>query len=99
MKRENSVKREARIIKRGSSYNNIISDVSNPLSVIKTMEEYTDSILQDILHLSSDTLKNAFIHMGGKITDFSDLKNQTVLLDIERRWGKDITEERARKTT
>ena len=54
------------------------------------MEDSTDSILQAILHLYSDTLKEAFIHMGGDISDFTELNNQTVVLDIERGWVKDI---------
>ena len=95
----NYVKRGAHIIKQRIYYDNIISTVANLLSVTKTTEEYTESIFKDIISLTYDTLKDAFIHMDGKISDFPDLKKQTVTLDIERRWGKDITEERARKTT
>ena len=35
--------------------------------------------------------------MGGKISDFPDLKKQTFALEIERMWGKDIIKEGARK--
>ena len=97
MKRSNSVKRAARITKRGNSYDNILSSVANLLSAIKTTKEYTGSILQAILPLSSDTSGGAFIHMGGKISDSPDLKKRTITLEIERRWGKDIIEEGAKK--
>ena len=61
------------------------------------MEESTDSILQAIIPLSSDSLKDAFIHMGGKIIDLLDLKKWTFALDIESRWVNDIIKEVARK--
>ena len=60
------------------------------------MEDYTDSILQDIILLSSDTLKS-FIHMGGKISDLPDLKKLTVVLDIVRRWGNYIIKKGAKQ--
>ena len=31
--------------------------------------------------------------MGGNISNLNDFKKQTVVLDIKRRWGKDIIEE------
>ena len=55
-----------------------------------TMENSTDYILEAILPLSSDTLKYAFIHMGGKITYFPEPNKKTIALEIERGWGKDI---------
>ena len=59
------------------------------------MEDSTDYTLQAILPLSYDTLKDAFIHMGGNISDFPDLKKQTVALEIEKRWCQDIIKEGA----
>ena len=88
--RANSVKMEARIIKHGSSYDNILSSVENLLSVTKTTEDSTDSIIQAIIPLYYDTLKDDFIHMGVNIGDFTDLKKQMSMLDITRRWFKDI---------
>ena len=85
------------IIKRGSLYDNILSAVANLLSATKTTEDSNDSILQAIYPLSSDTLKGAFINMGGKISDLTNLMKKTFALDIERRWGKDIIKEEARK--
>ena len=61
------------------------------------MEDSTDSILQDTLILYSDTLKDAFIHVDGKIGDLPDLKKQAVALEIKRRWVKNTIEYGARK--
>ena len=51
---------------------------------------YGVPILQDIISLSSDTLKDCFLHLGGKVSNFTDIKNQTVAVHIAKRWGKDI---------
>ena len=90
VKGPNSVKRSARIINRGISYDNILSAVTNFLGSANTTEDSTDSILQATHHLSFDTPKDTFIYMGGNISDFSNLKKQTVTSEIERRWGDDI---------
>ena len=63
-KLSNSVKRSAHIIKQGSLYNNILSDVENLLSSTNNMEDYNGSILQATPPLpSSETLKEVSIHM------------------------------------
>ena len=96
-KRSNFAKRAAHIINRIVSYDNNISAVANLLSSTNTTYEYTDFILQAILSLYYDTLKDDFIHMSGKIRDLNDLKEKIVALEIESIWGKDIIKEGARK--
>ena len=59
------------------------------------MEDSNEYILQAIIPLSSETLKDYFFHVGGKITDLAELKKQTAQLDILRSLGKDIVEEGA----
>ena len=86
--RANYFKRVSRIINWGVYSDNIISTVANILSTTKTMEESTYSILQDIITLSSNTLNDAFFHMGGDNSDFTNLKKRTFALDIEKSWGK-----------
>ena len=97
MKQSNYVKRSAHITSQGSLYVTILSYVENLLSATNTTEESTDSTLQATPPLSYETLKEDFIHMGGNISDFPDIKKQMVVLDIERRRGKDIIKEGARK--
>ena len=70
----NYVKRASHIINRGVSYYNILFTVANLLSVTNTTEGSTESIIQAILPLSSDTLKDDFIHMGGNIGYLPNLK-------------------------
>ena len=84
-KQSNYVKISSRIIKWGSLYDNIIFAVSNLLGANNNTEDSTDYIFQAILPVSSDTLKDAFIHMGVKISYFTELNNWTVALEIERR--------------
>ena len=91
--RDNFSKREAHIIKRGSSYDNILSTVGKFLSVAKTMEKPIDYVLQYIKYLSSDNLKDNFFHLGEKISNFCDLKKKMVMVDILRRRGKDINKD------
>ena len=80
-----SVKKVAHIIKRGRSYDNILDVVSNLLSTTNTTEDSTESILQATPNLSSETLKNYFIHMGGHISELTDFRKLTTALEIERR--------------
>ena len=76
---------EVCIIKWGRSFHNIISAVATLISVTKTMENSTDSVLQAIIYLLSETLKGAFFRLGENITDLPDQKNQIVAVDIARR--------------
>ena len=73
------------VIKRGVFYDDITSAMENLLSATKTTND-------SIIPLSYDTLKDAFIHMGGNISDLPDLKKQMIALDIERRRDNDIIE-------
>ena len=57
------------------------------------MKEYTESLIQGILYLFSDTLKYTLFLLGRIISDLPDLKKRTVAVDIAKRWGKRIIEE------
>ena len=43
----------------------------------KRMDIYTESAIKVILTLSSDTLKDTFFHLGGNISDLTNLTNHT----------------------
>ena len=70
----NSIKNSSRIIKQGILFHKILSTVARIYSVTDTTDESTESALQDITPLSFDNLKDAFLHLGGNIHDFPDLK-------------------------
>ena len=91
----NAFKKSSHIIKRGSYFERIIFTVANLRSDTNTTENSTDSILQIILALSSDTLKDTLFHLGRKIIDLPNLNNHTVTVDITKRWVKHIIEEGA----
>ena len=92
----NSIKISAGIIKLGRSCEKILFAVANLLSITKTTEDSTDSILQAIVPLSSETIKGIFTRMVGNIYNFPGLKKQMFTLDIESRYYKDIIKEGAK---
>ena len=82
----NYVKRAAHIIKRGRSYDNIIYTVANLLSFTKITDDSNDFVLQAITPLSSDTLKDAFFHLGVNIRNFfPTLRSERSLWIVQ--WG------------
>ena len=91
----NSIKNSSRIIKQGILFHKILSTVARIYSVTDTTDESTESALQDITPLSFDNLKDAFLHLGGNIHDFPDLKKWTFMVQISKRWGKGIIKEGA----
>ena len=91
--RVHSVKKAPHTIKRGISFENIIYTVANLQGYTKTMKEYTESSIQGILYLFSDTLKYTLFLLGRIISDLPDLKKRTVAVDIAKRWVKRIIEE------
>ena len=93
--RLNSVKKAARITKQWRSFENIISTLYNLWSDTDTINKPTESIIQGIPALSTETLKDTFLHLVGYISDFTDLKKYTVVVNIVWRWGQLIMEEGA----
>ena len=54
------------------------------------MDDSTDSVLQVTTPISSDTLKDALLNLGGNIRNLPDLKKETVAVPIGKGWGNDI---------
>ena len=50
----------------------------------------TPLLLQVLLSLSTDIIKDSYQHLGGKINELPDLKKQTVAASIIRKWGERI---------
>ena len=93
--RVNAVKKLAYIIKRGGSFENILSTLENIWSYTNTLEDSTESVLQVISDLSYDTLKDNLFHLVENISDLLHLKKRTVVVETVKRWGKCIIEEGA----
>ena len=62
------------------------------------MEDSNDSIIKAIITISSDTLKNAFIHIGENKIELLNLNKRTVAEDIESRQGTGIIKEGQEKS-
>ena len=93
--RINDSKKASRTNKRGGSFENILKAIANLRSDTNTTEDSTNSVLQGILSLSSDTLKYDFFHLGGNISECPNLKKWKVAVGISQRWGKHIMKEEA----
>ena len=53
----------------------------------KTSEDPIYPLRQVLLSLPTDTTTDAFYHLSGNISDFSDQNKQTVTAEIVRKWG------------
>ena len=89
-KKNAAYKKAACVTKRGSSFKKLFSPAANLPSNTITTKDHTDSVLQAILPLSTNTIIDASFHLGGKIGELPDFKKQTVAAEITRRWGQHI---------
>ena len=53
-------------------------------------EDPSNLLLQVLLSLSTDIIKNSYQHIGGKMGELPDLKKWTVAEAIVRKWGERI---------
>ena len=75
----------AHITNIGSYFENIISTASNLWSNTKTMEDSTEYFLQGLFALYYDIQKDILFHMGGNISEWPNLKNHMVAVEISHR--------------
>ena len=53
-------------------------------------EDPSTPLLQVLLSLSTDIIKDSYQHLGGNIGELPDLKKRTVAEVIVRKWGERI---------
>ena len=53
-------------------------------------EDPSTPLLQVLLYLSTDIIKDSYQHLGGKMGEFPDMKKRTVAEAIVRKWGEKI---------
>ena len=58
---------------------------------IMAYEDPSTPLLQVLLSLSTDTIKDLYQHLGRKMGEFLDLKKRTVAEAIVRKWGERIS--------
>ena len=78
----NALKRAARINLRATSFAKLLANLPNDIMV---SEDPSTPLLQVLLSLSTDIIKDSYQHLGGKMGEFPDLKKRTVAEAIVRK--------------
>ena len=84
----NALKRAARMNLRAMSITKLIANLPND---IMASEYPSTPLLQVLLFLSTEIIKDSYQHLGGKMGEFTDLKKRTVAEAIVRKWGERIS--------
>ena len=64
--------------------------VANLPNDMMASEDPSTPLLQVLLYLSTDIIKDSYQHLGVNMSEFPDLKKPTVVLAIVRKWEKRI---------
>ena len=83
----NALKRAARINLRATSFAKLIDNLPND---IMASEDPSTSLLQVLLSLSTDIIKDSYQHLVGKMGKLPDMKKRTLAEVIVRKWGERI---------
>ena len=83
----NALKRAARINLHATSFANLLANLPN--DIVDSEDTFT-TLLQVLLSLSTDIIKDSYQHLGGRMGELPDLKKGTVAEAIVRKWGERI---------
>ena len=83
----NALKRAARMNLRATSFLKLFANLPND---IMASEDLSTPLLQVLLSLSTDIIKDSYQHLGRKMGELPDLKKRTVAEAIVRKWGERI---------
>ena len=83
----NALKRAARMNLRVTSFAKLVANLPN---VMMASEDPSTPLLQVLLSLSTDIIKDSYQHLGGKMGELPDLKKRTVAEAIVRKWSERI---------
>ena len=83
----NALKRADRINQRATSFSKLVANLRNDMM---DSEEKSTPLLQVLLSLSTDIIKDSYQHLGGKMGELPDLKKRMVATAIVRKWGERI---------
>ena len=78
---------KTRINLRATSFAKLIANLPNE---IVAYEDPSTPLLQVLLSLSTDIIKDSYQHLSGNMGEFPDLKKRTVEEAIVRKWGERI---------
>ena len=83
----NALKRATRINLRTTSFAKLLANLPND---IMDSEDPSTPLLQVLLSLSTDIIKDSYQYLGGRMGELPDLKKRTVTKAIVRKWGERI---------
>ena len=83
----NALKRDARINQCATVFAKLVANFPND---IMDSEDNSTPLLQVIISLSTNTIKDSYHNLGGKMGDLTDPKKRTVEAAIVRKWGERI---------
>ena len=86
----NAIKYSTRITKCGSSFLKILEATAKLLSNINTSEDPSNPLLQVLLSISIDTIKETFYHIYSNIIELYGQNKCTVTAMIVQKWEKII---------
>ena len=83
----NALKRATRMNLRVTSFTKLVANLPNDIMA----SEYSSTpLLQVLLSLSTDIIKDSYQHLGGKMVELPDLKKRMVAEVIVRKWDERI---------
>ena len=83
----NALKRAACINQRAMSFAKLVANLPNDMMA---SEDNSTPLLQPLISLSTDIIKESYQQIGGKMGEFPDPKKRTVAAKIVRKWGERI---------
>ena len=73
---------------RASLFDKLVANLPNDMMASK--DPSTPLILQVLISLSTDIIKESYQHLGGKIGELPDIKKWMVAAAINQKWGERI---------
>ena len=84
----NALKRVARMNQRATSFAKLVANL--PDKMMTSEDPSTPLLLQFLLSLSTDIIKDSYQNLGGNMGEFPDLKKRTVAAAIVWKWSERI---------
>ena len=81
----NALKKSARINLRAMSFAKLFANLQNEMMA---SEDNPTPLLQPLISLSTDIIKDSYQHLGGKMGELPSLKKLMVAAAIVRKWGE-----------
>ena len=83
----NALKRAARMNLRATLFAKLVANLPNDMMA---SEDPSTPLLQVLLSLLSDIIKDSYQNLGGKMGELPDMKKRTLAEAIMRKWGERI---------